>query len=140
MPTDRSCRRVLSAVLVFAFVVASIYLQGEAAEPESGGAHSAQPMEKGAIIVPEHEAPVGARHRTLRVEGGLDIPLLGENEPSIAVNPLDATNIAVAGLRALRVSTDNGETFSAATNPRPALHRVDTLCRHWDRGAHHLFH
>jgi len=73
-------------------------------------------MEKGAIILPEHEAPVIAPKRTLRVDGGLDIPLLGENEPSIAVNPLNAHNIAVAGLRALRVSTDNGATFSAATN------------------------
>ena len=116
MHVDRSCRRSLSAVLVFAFVVAPLFVQGEAAEPASGGGPSARPMEQGAITLSEHEAPFITRPRTLRVEGGLDLPLLGENEPSIAVNPLDADNIAVAGLRALRVSTDNGATFSAATN------------------------
>ena len=115
MNSDRSFRRSLSAVLVLAFLIAPIYLKGEAAQSEPVGAPSAVPMEKDAIILPEHEAPVIAPEMTFGVEGGVDIPLLGENEPTIAVNPLDANNIAVAGLRALRVSTDNGATFSTAT-------------------------
>jgi hypothetical protein len=116
MHADRSFRRSLSVVLAFAFLVAPLYLQGEAAEREPVGASSATPMEKGTIILPEHEAPIITPKRTFGVEGGRDIPLLGAREPTIAVNPLNANNIAVAGLRALRVSTDNGVTFSAATN------------------------
>ena len=56
-------------------------------------------------------------------EGGADVALGGLNEPAIAINPLDPTNIVVARLWAIRVSTDSGATFSAATSaPVPATH------------------
>ena len=56
-------------------------------------------------------------------EGGADVALGGRNEPGIAVNPLDPTNVVVARLFAIRVSTDSGATFSAATPaPVPATH------------------
>ncbi len=51
--------------------------------------------------------------------GGVDVPLGPSNEPTIAVNPLDPNNIAVAsndrGSTSIRVSTDGGATFSAST-------------------------
>ena len=46
-----------------------------------------------------------------------DVELGGINEPTIAVNPLDANNIVAASLFRLRISTDNGATFSAPTVP-----------------------
>ena len=57
--------------------------------------------------------------------GGVDVPTGGWNEPTIAVNPLDPNNIAVASndlkkrvsLQSLRVSTDGGATFSTPTFP-----------------------
>src|SRR5262245_32090774 len=93
MNSDRSFRRSLSAVLVLVFLISPLYLKGEAAQREPVGAPSARPMKKGAIILPEHEAPVIAPKGTFGVEGGQDIPLFGENEPSIAVNPLNPNNI-----------------------------------------------
>jgi hypothetical protein len=61
------------------------------------------------------EGPVTAPAETFGVEGGADIPLGGTNEPAIVVNPLNPNNIAMASLFALRVSTNNGNSFSAPT-------------------------
>jgi hypothetical protein len=52
--------------------------------------------------------------------GGVDVPAGGWAEPTIAINPLDPNNIAVASNdngQSLRISTDGGATFSAATFP-----------------------
>ena len=46
-----------------------------------------------------------------------DVVLGGVNEPTIAVNPQDANNIVAASLFRLRISTDNGATFSSPTVP-----------------------
>jgi len=75
---------------------------------------SAVPMEAGAAR-PEDEGPVIAPESTFGAEGATDVPLNHGNEPTIAVNPTNAPNIAVANTARLRVSTDNGATFSAAT-------------------------
>ena len=115
MHSDRSFRRVLSAVLMLACLGAPM---------SRGRPLSVSPMGR-TRLCPWTRVRSSCRNTRLLSspgkghcgnEGGLDIPLLGENEPSIAVNPLNAHNIAVAGLRALRVSTDSGATFSAATN------------------------
>jgi hypothetical protein len=47
--------------------------------------------------------------------GGADVALGEWVEPAIAVNPADAANIAEADLFNLRVSTDSGASWSAAT-------------------------
>jgi hypothetical protein len=101
-------------MLVLAFLASAAPLTGWAAESDPIVGRSAVPMEEGAIR-PEHEGFILAPEATFGAEGGADIPLFGENEPAIAVNPLDANNIAAAGLRSLRVSTDNGASFLAAT-------------------------
>jgi hypothetical protein len=52
--------------------------------------------------------------------GGVDVPAGGKAEPTIAINSRDPNNLAVAsndGGQSLRVSTDGGATFSAATFP-----------------------
>ena len=54
--------------------------------------------------------------------GGVDVRVGGMNESTIAVNPLDPNNIAVASNdsrrgQTLRVSTDGGATFSTPTVP-----------------------
>ena len=53
--------------------------------------------------------------------GGVDVRTGGRNESTIAVNPLDPNNIAVASNdirgQTLRVSTDGGATFSTPTVP-----------------------
>jgi hypothetical protein len=55
--------------------------------------------------------------------GGTDIAFGGTNEPAIAVNPLDSTNIVMADLFTLRVSVDSGATWSAPTpEPVPGTH------------------
>lgn len=46
------------------------------------------------------------------VTSGTDINLAGRNEPTLAVNANDTDNIAYASLRAIRVSTDGGNTFA----------------------------
>ncbi len=45
-------------------------------------------------------------------EGGTDLHVLAFNEPTIAVNPTDPNNVAIADLGLLRVSTDGGASFS----------------------------
>jgi hypothetical protein len=80
-------------------------------------------VDEDALSMPTHEGPVTAPGETFGIEGGEDIPLPcsichvldGTNEPAIAVNPQRPNNIAVASLFELRVSTDNGATFSAPT-------------------------
>jgi hypothetical protein len=44
--------------------------------------------------------------------GGEDLQVLGFNEPTIAANPTDPRNLAIADLGLLRVSTDGGASFS----------------------------
>lgn len=54
-------------------------------------------------------------------KGGVDVTLGGRNEPAVAVHPTNANNIIVARLFAIRVSTDGGLNFTAATqSPLPA--------------------
>jgi hypothetical protein len=58
--------------------------------------------------------------------GGTDVPAGGRAESTIAVNPLDPNNIAVASNdisgQSLRISIDGGATFSAATVPSVPLY------------------
>lgn len=54
---------------------------------------------------------------------GVDIPLGGSREPTLAINPLDSTNVVLASLWEARISTDSGATWSAAiAPPLPATH------------------
>lgn len=66
-------------------------------------------------------APVSAPLDTgpaQRPRGVADVPLGGTNEPTIAINPLDPSNIAVViGGGQRRVSTDGGATWSSAQAP-----------------------
>jgi len=56
---------------------------------------------------------------------GVDLPLGGTNEPTIAINPLDPDNIAYASLFELRISTDGGASFGPAVLPTvPPTHLV----------------
>lgn len=64
------------------------------------------------------EGAVRAPELTFGLEGGADIPLGGTNEPTVAVNPLDPSNIVAASAFSLRVSTNNGGIFSG---PFPAV-------------------
>lgn len=69
------------------------------------------PIER--ILFPDHSALDG-----LRADApGADLELEGSNESSVAVNPLNAMNIAYASLWELRVSTDGGVTFQTAVPP-----------------------
>jgi hypothetical protein len=61
-------------------------------------------------IVPE--PPVSAPEAS-----GLDVALGGTREPTIAINPTNPMNVAMADLFQLRVSTDGGVTWSAGTVP-----------------------
>ncbi|HWR84308.1 MAG TPA: T9SS type A sorting domain-containing protein [Candidatus Deferrimicrobium sp.] len=54
------------------------------------------------------------KERFGRLALGADLQLGGSNEPTVAVNPFDPLNIAVAPLWELRVSTDGGATFLPA--------------------------
>src|SRR5262245_54394367 len=60
------------------------------------------------------------------VEGGTDVTLSttnGRNEPAVAVNPSNPSNIIVAKLFGLRVSTDGGVTFGPEiASPVPSTH------------------
>jgi hypothetical protein len=47
----------------------------------------------------------------LSLPPGVDIPLGGTNEPTIAVDPTNPSNLAYASLVQLRVSTDGGNSF-----------------------------
>ena len=124
--TTRSISGILVlAVLVSIVVVAVASAQGEPVVGPSGIAEPPITLPyKGAVIAPAD---------TFDVEGGADIPLPctlchflgGTNEPAIAVNPLDPNNIAMASLFELRVSIDNGATFSPPTpSPVPVTHSV----------------
>jgi hypothetical protein len=67
--------------------------------------------------------PAFAPEDTFGFTGGVDVQLGGTNEPDIVVNPLNPNNIAMADLFSLRVSIDNGGTFTAATAATvPATH------------------
>jgi hypothetical protein len=61
------------------------------------------------------KGPVSAAEGTHGFEGGVDLALGGTNEPAITVNPLNGNNIVMTSLFQLRVSTNNGSSFSAAT-------------------------
>jgi len=62
-----------------------------------------------------------------QISGGeVDVPAGGRVEPTVAINPLDPNNIAVASNdingQSLRISTDGGATFSAANFPSVPLY------------------
>ena len=64
-----------------------------------------------------------------QISGGeVDVPAGGRVEPTVAINPLDPNNIAVASNdingQSLRISTDGGATFSVQAE---ALAGMDTL-------------
>lgn len=61
------------------------------------------------------KGPVTAAEGIHGFEGGVDLALGGTNEPAITVNPLNGNNIVMTSLFQLRVSTNNGGSFTAAT-------------------------
>lgn len=119
MDFDGQVKRFISRTILVAHLFFSFFDYAAAAEYEplfgpSGMSEQATPSaesrEPSRAAGPRStEAPAAPLER----EGGIDIPLGGTNEPAVAVNPLDASNIAMASLFALRVSTNNGDTFSA---------------------------
>ena len=109
-----------SALALFVFYVADIDRQA-AAQDDPGIGPSGIAGEDAAAETIEDLSTTPTE--PFAAEGGADVPLGGRNEPAIAVNPLDPTNVVVARLFAIRVSTDSGTTFSAATPaPVPATH------------------
>ena len=123
MDCYRLIRRALSTALAVTLFVFPVFadVTGAQSEPLVGpsGIVGEGP------VTPPYAGPVIAPEETFGVEGGVDIPLPcttchglgGTNEPAIAVNPLDPDNIAAASLFELRVSTDNGATFSTPHHP-----------------------
>ncbi len=70
-----------------------------------------------------YEGDIRSYEGPVIAEPGLDVPLGGTREPAIAVNPRNPANITMASLFRLRVSTDNGVSFTAPTlAPVPATH------------------
>jgi len=123
MGTKQSRRFSITLAVVWTPLLFSSFVGVSIAQGESAGARSATPY------YDEGEAAAAARSlvtpglRTYRAAGGTDVPLIGRNEPAVAVNPWDPTNVVVAGLFEIRVSTDTGETFTSATpSPVPGTH------------------
>ena len=87
MSANRSSRRWFSALLVVVLLGSPIFAKPAAAdEGKHLGPSGATLKERGITL--EYEGPVSAPTETFGVEGGVDIPLGGTNEPAIAVNPL----------------------------------------------------
>lgn len=124
MAANRSSRRWFSALLVLVLLGSPILSPFAAADQgKHVGPSGATAKERGITL--GAEGPVTAPSETFGEEGGIDIPLGGTNEPTIAVNPLNTANIAVANLFTLRVSTNTGATFSAGTAAVvPATHTM----------------
>jgi len=119
-------RRLLSLVLALVLLASSFSVSTVAGQegepPEPGGGPSATIYED-SVTPADLGAAVTASIETHGTEGGVDVPLGGTNEPTIAVNPLNGNNIAVAFNVSLRVSTDNGAMFTAPTAPAlPVTH------------------
>ena len=110
-PTRRL--RLLSDALILVLLPFSVFVAVTTAQNEPVVGPSGTIDER--VVLPAYQGPVVASGQTFGFEGGVDVPLGGTNEPAIVVNPLDQNNIAMASLFALRVSTDNGATFSAPT-------------------------
>ena len=110
----RSIRRPRWVILSLVLLVSAVFVYAVAAqEPQEQAVLRSATIE--GDVVPADQGPVIAGDRTLGVAGAADVPLGGTNEPAIAVNPLNVNNIAMADLFQLRVSTNNGASFSAPT-------------------------
>jgi hypothetical protein len=115
--------RQLSSIM--RFVASAVLLTGYVA---FAGVASAQDPAVGPSGLAPAEAEASQALDVLRlplevvsgeVLGGIDVVTgTPNNEPTIAVNPLNLLNVVAAGLFELRVSTDGGVTFSAPT-PAP---------------------
>jgi Integrin beta chain VWA domain len=121
MGRRKAVRRLFATLTVVLLISAMSPAAAQAKPPQPGGGPSATndrypeaPADKGPIIAPVR--PHGAA-------GGTDVQLGGTNEPAVTVNPLDGNNVAMASLFALRVSTNNGTSFTAPTAATvPATH------------------
>lgn len=113
---SHSAGRLLVAVLALLLLFAAVFAwsasaqeTGEPAVGPSGLTDIGQPTPPSSGAPPDRTAS--------------DLPVGITNEPTIAINPLDASNIAVADLFFSRVSTDNGASFSAPVlAPVPVTH------------------
>src|SRR5262245_13577493 len=114
MAAYTATKTLLSAMLVFTFLVSSVFVSGVCAQSSPAVGPSARPMKEGPTL--QDQLPALGTAAMPDVEGKTDVELGGTNEPAIAVNPLNDNNIAVAvGGFGLRVSTDKGRMFSAVT-------------------------
>jgi hypothetical protein len=106
MPTpQRSLSRFVTALFVWV-VFGALAQAGPTPTP------TATPTPQTPTATPTPQAP----------NGGVDVSIGGFPESTVAVNPLDPNNIAVASNdfrngQSLRVSTDGGATFSTPTSP-----------------------
>jgi hypothetical protein len=96
-------RGTCCVVALFVFVV----LLGSAAAQQA-----AAPV--GPLTLPRFSPAPESAVESAGQPGG-DVQLGGLLEPAVAVNPVDPANVAEADLYSLRVSTDNGTTWSTAT-------------------------
>ena len=122
MTSCKRARPAISAVLVLTLALA---LAGLALLPDDVAAQQPPQAVVGPSAIPAVNPVSAPMQGAVQAAGlvGADAPLGGTNEPAIAVNPVNQTNIAEADLFRLRVSTDNGVTWSAATlEPVPGTH------------------
>jgi hypothetical protein len=121
----RSTAQSLSTIFILPLLALSLHIEVATGQQEPAGGPSgiSHKRDESPVGRSTYEGPVTAPGEGFGLEGGEDIPLPcsichrlgGTNEPAVAINPQRPNNIAVASLFELRVSTDNGATFSAPT-------------------------
>ncbi len=131
MNSHSATGRLLSVVVTLVLLVASVSVVAAQGGPQNPGGGSSGTRGQRAPTS-ANNGPVSASEGTGGAAGGTDVALPcvtfchnanGTYEPAIAVNPLNSNNIATTSLFELRVSTNNGGTFSAATAATfPATH------------------
>lgn len=116
----QAIRQLTFAFLGAILLISLVCIHNTAAQEPEGINIGPSGVTEGQVVPLEGDGPVIASEELVSIA---DTSLGGTNEPAIAINPLDANNIAAASLFSLRVSTDNGATFSAATSAAvPATH------------------
>jgi hypothetical protein len=100
----KKCRTLLTVLTVVALLVT----QSALAEQPSDGAVASSASPQPSRIIDQ------IKDRVMRMAAGADVQLGGSREPAIAVDPNNPNRVAYASLWESRVSTDGGDTWTAA--------------------------